>query len=50
MSEEKVAICDDCGERKICRMRCDPYEFEINDVEIERCLCEDCYQERADAI
>ncbi len=44
-------ICDICGkDRPDVNRVLDPYDADVNDVEIERDLCDDCYQERRDDI
>ena len=47
----RAMICDICGkDRPDVNRVLDPYDADVNDVEIERDLCDDCYQERRDDI
>jgi hypothetical protein len=41
---ENEMICDECKIRP-GTMRIDPYAEEIQGVEIERCLCDQCFSE-----
>ena len=42
-----ILVCDDCGtkENNVSINLC-PYAQEINNKDIEVCLCDKCYQER----
>jgi hypothetical protein len=41
--------CDDCGKEGAVETTC-PFNEEIYGVEIKVCLCDGCYQDRADDI
>ncbi len=43
--EVKVDLCEDCKKKEGTLHFC-PYQLEINDKEVEVCLCDDCYHER----
>jgi hypothetical protein len=46
--KDEICACERCGKPgKEC---IDPFLKEVHDEEVERCLCDECYQNRVDDI
>lgn len=48
-SQKSKYKCDICG-KEDAKPVIDPYDFDVNDLEVTRYLCADCYQERVNDI
>jgi hypothetical protein len=48
MGQRSRRMCNECGKRKQdVELRVDPYDMDVNNVEVERWMCSSCYAERA---
>ena len=46
INEDPNLVCEDCGQNGASKCTC-PYAEDIHGEEVDVCLCDGCYQERA---